>query len=109
LCHFTQIIRRITFYLKQSGADIVCGVIAEGSTGMIDNMIEKIGDHLAKQEGYANLRGINAVHRYLIDKYGWQPEEVRKLSPDDMQLLLDGYEEKAAASEATVKCAFCAS
>lgn len=56
--------------------------------------LEKIGDHVAEMEGYVGLRGMKAVHRYLIDKYRWQPEEVRKLSIEDIDLLLAGYAEK---------------
>lgn len=76
---------------------------------MIDDRIEKIGNDMAKQEGYVNLSGINALHRYLIDKYGWRPEEVRKLGPEDMELLLAGYEEKATADRTLVTCPLCAS
>ncbi len=58
-------------------------------------VLEKIGDHMAQKEGYVGLQGIQAIHRFLIDKYGWQPEQVRKLSAEDLQLLLAGYEEKS--------------
>ncbi len=58
-------------------------------------MLEKIGDHIAEKEGYVGLRGMQAVQRYLVDRYGWQPEHVRKLGTEDLRLLLAGYEEKA--------------
>jgi hypothetical protein len=61
---------------------------------MTEEVFERIGDHMAEKEGYIGLRGMQAVHRYLIDKYGWQPEEVRKLSHEDLHLLLAGYAEK---------------
>jgi hypothetical protein len=57
-------------------------------------VFEKIGDHMAAKEGYVGLRGMEAVHRYLIDKYGWQPEAVRRLSTEDLHLLLAGYDNK---------------
>jgi hypothetical protein len=60
----------------------------------MDSVFEKIGDHMAIKEGYVGLKGMEAVHRYLVDKYGWQPEQVRKLSNEDLHLLLAGYEEK---------------
>ncbi|MGC9967049.1 MAG: hypothetical protein ABSE08_16735 [Syntrophobacteraceae bacterium] len=61
---------------------------------MIEDVFEKIGDHMAEKEGYIGLRGMQAVQRYLIDKYGWEPDQVRKLSPEDLHLLLAGYAEK---------------
>jgi hypothetical protein len=61
---------------------------------MEQKLFEKIGDHMAEKEGYVGLKGMQAVHRYLIDKYGWKPDQVRQLSTDDLQILLAGYEEK---------------
>lgn len=51
--------------------------------------ISKIGDSLAKKHGYKNLHGMNAVTRYLADKYHWMPHEIRRLSVEDLSLLLD--------------------
>ncbi len=65
---------------------------------MTDSLLEKIGDHMAQKKGYVGLKGMQAVYRYLIDKYRWQPEEVRKLSPEDLHLLLAGYEQKATTA-----------
>ncbi len=62
---------------------------------MNDPLLEKIGDHIAGKEGYHGLRGIDGIYRYLIDKYHWQPLEVRKLQMEDLHLLIAGYEEKA--------------
>jgi hypothetical protein len=61
---------------------------------MTEEVFEKIGDHMAEKEGYIGLRGMRAVHRYIIDKYGWEPDQVRKLSLEDLHLLLAGYDEK---------------
>ena len=47
------------------------------------------GDEIAKAKGYSSLSGLDAVYRYLIDKYHWLPSEVRSLSVDDLCLLLD--------------------
>ena len=47
------------------------------------------GDIIAEKQGYPNLSGMDAVHRYLIDKYHWLPDQVRSLSVEDLQLLLD--------------------
>lgn len=51
--------------------------------------IARRGDAIAKKQGYPNLCGMEAVHRYLIDKYHWLPDQVRSLSVEDLQLLLD--------------------
>jgi len=60
----------------------------------MDSVFEKIGDRMAVKEGYVGLKGMEAVHRYLVDKYGWQPDQVRRLSEEDLHLLLAGYEDK---------------
>jgi hypothetical protein len=46
-------------------------IIVGRSQHMEEALFEKIGDHMAEKQGYVGLRGIQAVHRYLIDKYGW--------------------------------------
>jgi hypothetical protein len=53
--------------------------------------IGRMGDMIAENEGYEDLFGMEAVYRYLIDKYKWLPHEVRGLSVDDLNMLLDGY------------------
>ena len=99
MCHFSQILRVIIFNLT-----IIYSVnahfrfIVERSANMTDEILERIGDHMAEKEGYVGLKGIQAVHRYLIDKYGWQPEQVRRLSREDLSLLLAGYAEKATTA-----------
>jgi len=54
-----------------------------------------IGDHIAIKERYVGLNGMEAVYRYLVDKYKWLPEQVRNFSNEDLHMLLAGYEEKA--------------
>lgn len=51
--------------------------------------IAKSGDEIAKKHGYKKLHGMDAIYRYLIDKYHWLPNQVRSLSTEDLQLLLD--------------------
>lgn len=53
------------------------------------------GDQIAKANGYSGLSGLDAVHRFLIDKYHWLPSDVRMLSVDDLQLLLAGVDLKS--------------
>lgn len=62
---------------------------------MSDFSLEKIGDSIVQKEGYVGLTGMEAIQRYLVDKYRWLPEQVRSLSDEDLHLLLAGYEEKS--------------
>jgi len=62
--------------------------VAEGEMKAVFSML---GDTIAKDQEYEDLRGMDAVYRYLIDKYHWLPHEVRSLSVEDLSLLLDGY------------------
>ncbi|MCG8687988.1 MAG: hypothetical protein MI892_24150 [Desulfobacterales bacterium] len=62
--------------------------VAEGEMKYVFSML---GDTIAKDQGYEDLRGMEAVYRYLIDKYHWLPHQVRSLSVEDLSLLLDGY------------------
>ncbi len=57
--------------------------------------LARIGDKIAVDKHYEQLSGIDAVHRYFIDKYHWLPSEVRALSVDDLSMLLDGYPRKS--------------
>ena len=49
--------------------------------------LHRFGDHIAEREGYAKHSGLDALHFYLIAKYGWLPAQVRGLSQDDLQFL----------------------
>ena len=72
--------------------------IAEGEQKHVFSML---GDTIAKDLGYEDLRGIDAVYRYLIDKYCWLPHQVRSLSVEDLSLLLDGYRRPETPPECT--------
>jgi hypothetical protein len=50
--------------------------------------IECFGDHLAVREGYVKLKGLEAIHLYLIQKHHWLPSVVQNLSRDDLRLVL---------------------
>ena len=50
------------------------------------------GATISQHHGYEGLTGIDAVHRFLIDKYHWLPSQVRALTTDELQLLLAGTE-----------------
>jgi hypothetical protein len=48
------------------------------------------GAAIAKKYGYGELTGLDAIHRFLIDKYHWLPCQVRALNIDEIELLLAG-------------------
>ena len=56
-----------------------------------DENLCHIGNLIAKKMGYEYLNELEAIYRYLIDKYNWLPSQVRELPKEDLMLLLDGY------------------
>lgn len=56
-----------------------------------DKNLCQIGNKIATKMGYDNLNELDAIYRYLIDKYNWLPSQVRELTKEDLLLLLDGY------------------
>ena len=46
------------------------------------------GDTIAEREGYKSVDGIDAVHLYLIHKFGWLPAQVKSMSSEDIQFVL---------------------
>ncbi len=50
--------------------------------------LERFGDKLAVQEGYAGLDGLEAVRLYLIRTHHWTPAYVRSMTPEDMRFVL---------------------
>jgi hypothetical protein len=48
------------------------------------------GEAIAKKYKYTGLTGIDAIHRFLIDRYHWLPSQVRALTIDELELLLAG-------------------
>ena len=48
----------------------------------------RVGDRIAKDKKYRHLTGLEAIYRYLIDKYHWTPSVVRTLTLDDLDMLL---------------------
>jgi hypothetical protein len=48
------------------------------------------GAAIAKKYGYGELTGLDAIHRFLMDKYHWLPCQVRALNIDEIELLLAG-------------------
>ncbi|MGV1097818.1 hypothetical protein ACUUL3_00210 [Thiovibrio sp. JS02] len=58
------------------------------TTGKLKYSLNRFGDHIAKREKYKELKGIDAVHFYLIQKYHWLPSQVRSMSDDDLRFVL---------------------
>lgn len=47
------------------------------------------GDKIASREQYrSGLDGIEAVHFYLVHKFGWPPAQVRGMSYGDLRFVL---------------------
>ena len=66
-------------------------LLAEGEMKFV---FSRLGDTVAKDHGYEDLKGMDAIYRYLMDKYHWLPHQVRSLSVDDLALLFDGYKKE---------------
>jgi hypothetical protein len=56
--------------------------------GQLAYSLDVFGDSLAKREGYKSLDGIEAVHFYLVHKFGWLPEQVRSMKSEDIRFVL---------------------
>lgn len=65
--------------------------LAEGEMKFV---FSRLGDTIAKDQGYEDLKGMDAIYRYLMDKYHWLPHQVRNLPVDDLALLFDGYKKE---------------
>ncbi len=63
--------------------------VAEGEMKAV---FSRLGEQIALDQGYEDLHGMDAVYRYLIDKYRWLPHQVRALSIEDLSLLFDDYD-----------------
>lgn len=43
-------------------------------------LLEAFGEHLAQQQGLKDVRGMDAIHLYLMNKYHWQLSYLRTLN-----------------------------
>lgn len=53
----------------------------------LKSVLARRGDKLADTFGYRGTDGLDAIHRYLIEKHHWLPHDVRALSIDDLTML----------------------
>lgn len=59
------------------------------SEGNLAFHLAVFGDTIARREQYkSGLDGIEAVHFYLVHKFGWTPANVRAMSYEDMRFVL---------------------
>lgn len=55
----------------------------------LEMALQRFGDEIAKQEGYEEVSGIDALHLYLLRRYGWTPSVVRGLTNEDLRFALE--------------------
>jgi hypothetical protein len=68
--------------------------------GGLAYFLDVYGDAITKREGYKSLQGMEAVHYYLIHKFGWLPRDVRSMSVEDIRFVLSEEMEGWSASKA---------
>jgi hypothetical protein len=56
--------------------------------GELNYHLDLYGDHIAEREGYRGINGMEAIHFYLIHKFGWLPRDVRSMSLEDVRFIL---------------------
>lgn len=56
--------------------------------GHLAYSLDVFGDKLAAREKYKAVDGIDAVHFYLVQKFGWLPSVVRSMSAEDLRFVL---------------------
>ncbi|WKN23214.1 hypothetical protein [Azotobacter vinelandii] len=54
-----------------------------------------LGDALSKEHGWV-VKGMDAIVFALTQRYGWMPEEVRKMAPRDQWLAISDQAQKVA-------------
>ena len=58
------------------------------SEGHLNYFLDVFGDHIAQREGYRHLSGMEAIHFYLVHKFGWLPRDVKSMSLEDVRFVL---------------------
>lgn len=54
----------------------------------INVFLEIFGDDLASKNQWNSLRGIEALHYYLMQKHHWTPAQLREMSYEDLRFAL---------------------
>jgi hypothetical protein len=68
--------------------------------GHINYFLDLFGDHIAEREGYRGINGMEAIHFYLIHKFGWLPRDVKSMSLEDVGFVLSQEMEEYQAEKA---------
>ncbi|NGZ86427.1 hypothetical protein [Duganella aceris] len=58
------------------------------ASGGLNYGLEVFGDVIAEREGYRSVKGIDAVHFYLIHKFSWLPRDVIGMSFEHLRFVL---------------------
>ena len=62
--------------------------------------LDERGTRLAAFKHFGSLRGMDALHRHLVDAHHWRLDEVRALAPEDIRLLVTTTELEAIVRQA---------
>jgi hypothetical protein len=58
------------------------------TTGELNYILERFGDKLAKDKGYKDLDGMEAIWLYFIKTYHWTPAYVKSMNSEDIRFVL---------------------
>jgi len=58
------------------------------ANGKLNYFLELFGDKLAKDQGYKDVDGFEAIYLYLIKTYNWTPAYVKSMNLDDVRFVL---------------------
>ena len=67
--------------------------------GHLNYFLDLFGDHIAEREGYRGINGMEAIHFYLIHKFGWLPRDVKSMSLEDVRFVLSKEMEEYVAPD----------
>jgi hypothetical protein len=71
--------------------------------GHLNYFLCVFGDHVSQREGYKGLDGIEAIHFYLIHKFGWLPRDVKSMSLEDIRFVMSQEMDEWNAPEEAMK------
>ena len=71
--------------------------------GHLNYFLDLFGDHIAEREGYRPINGMEAIHFYLIHKFGWLPRDVKSMSLEDVRFVLSQEMEEYQAEKQAEK------
>jgi len=50
----------------------------------LDEYLDAAGNKIVAREKYPSLKGLDAVHFFLIERHHWTPAQVRRISRSDL-------------------------